>query len=55
MNSTSLAILQTVLAKDPSLSPGERGAVQRVMDGQIEASANDLLAEFCGSREFPPT
>jgi hypothetical protein len=37
MNATSRAILQTVLATDSSLSPGERRATQRLIDGQFEA------------------
>lgn len=36
MNATSRAILQTVLATDTSLSVGERGAVQRVINGETE-------------------
>jgi hypothetical protein len=36
MNTTSRAILQTVLATDASLSGVERGTVQRLIDGQPE-------------------
>ena len=39
MNATSRAILQTVLATDTSLSPAERGAVQRFIDGEVEQAA----------------
>lgn len=39
MNATSRAILQTVLATDPSLSATERGAVQRLSTGQEEPPA----------------
>jgi predicted DNA-binding transcriptional regulator AlpA len=38
MNTTSRAILQTVLVTDSSLSVVERNAAQRLIDGQIEAS-----------------
>jgi predicted DNA-binding transcriptional regulator AlpA len=34
MNSTSRAILQTVLVTDVSLSAAERGVVQRLIDGK---------------------
>lgn len=37
MNATSRAILQTVLATDPSLSVAERKAAQRLIDGQTES------------------
>jgi hypothetical protein len=37
MNATSRAILQTVLATDPSLTTAERSAAQRLIDGQVEA------------------
>ena len=37
MNATSRAILQTVLATDASLSAVERGAVQRLIDGEVES------------------
>ena len=37
MNATSRAILQTVLATDGSMSAGERGAVQRIVNGETEA------------------
>ena len=33
MNSTSRAIIQTVITTDASLSVEERGAIQRVLDG----------------------
>ena len=36
MNPTSRAILQTVLATDGSLSAGERGAVQRIINGETD-------------------
>lgn len=39
MNATSRAILQTVLVTDASLSIAERGATQRLIDGQVEAQA----------------
>ena len=42
MNSTSRAILQTVLATDTSLSVGERGAVQRVINGETETAAGPI-------------
>ena len=38
MNATSRAILQTVLATDPSLSVAERKAAQRLIDGLVEVS-----------------
>lgn len=47
MNATSRAILQTVLAIDTSLSVGERGAVQRVIDGETEAP----VAPISGAEE----
>lgn len=37
MNATCRAILQTVLATDGSMSAGERGAVQRIVNGEAEA------------------
>jgi predicted DNA-binding transcriptional regulator AlpA len=37
MNSTSRAILQTVLATDNSLSDIERGAIQRLITGEMPA------------------
>ena len=37
MNATSRAILQTVLATDPSLTTAERSVAQRLIDGQTEA------------------
>ncbi len=37
MNATSRAILQTVLATDPSLTLVERDTIQHVMDGLVEA------------------
>ena len=36
MNATSRAILQTVLATDASMSAGERGVVQRFINGETE-------------------
>lgn len=36
MNTTSRAILQTVVTTDTSLSSLERGAVQRLIDGKTE-------------------
>jgi len=39
MNTTSRAILQTVLSSDPTLSSSERGTVQRLIDGQAEVTA----------------
>jgi predicted DNA-binding transcriptional regulator AlpA len=36
MNTTSRAILQTVVTTDTSLSSVERGAVQRLIDGKTE-------------------
>jgi len=39
MNTTSRAILQTVLATDASLSGAERDTVQRLIDGQAEVTA----------------
>ena len=36
MNPTSRVILQTLLASDTSLSVCERGAVQRVINGETE-------------------
>src|SRR5688572_5850906 len=39
MNATSRAILQTVLATDAALSPAERSAAQRLIDGQVESPA----------------
>ncbi len=45
MNTTSRAILQTVLATDASLSPVERGAIQQTVDGLVgiatAANANE--------------
>jgi hypothetical protein len=43
MNTTSRAILQTVLTTDASLSPIEQSAVQRLIDGMIEDPA--MVAE----------
>jgi hypothetical protein len=40
MNTTSRAILQTVLTTDTSLSPIERSAVQRLIAGKTEGSAS---------------
>lgn len=37
MNTTSRAILQTVLTTDSTLSKPERDAVQRIIEGNIEA------------------
>jgi hypothetical protein len=42
MNATSRAILQTVLATDTSLSVIERGAVQRVINGEVETPAGPI-------------
>jgi hypothetical protein len=39
MNTTSRAILQTVLATDASLSGAERGTVQRLINGEAEVAA----------------
>jgi hypothetical protein len=36
MNATSRAILQTVLSTDGSMSAGERGVVQRIINGETE-------------------
>ena len=36
MNPTSRAILQTALATDASMSAGERGVVQRIINGETE-------------------
>lgn len=36
MNATSRAILQTILSTDASLSPAEKTAAQRLIDGQVE-------------------
>jgi hypothetical protein len=38
MNMTSRAILQTVLTTDATLSKPERDAVQRIIDGNVEAA-----------------
>lgn len=38
MNTTSRAILQTVLTTDTTLSKSERDAVQRVIDGNFETA-----------------
>jgi hypothetical protein len=38
MNATSRAILQTVLGTDTSLSVGERGAFQRIIDGEVSVA-----------------
>ena len=38
MNSTSRAILQTIVTTDSSLSSSERSFVQRLISGQIEAT-----------------
>lgn len=38
MNTTSRAILQTVLTTDSTLSKPERDAVQRIIDGNIETA-----------------
>lgn len=48
MNATSRAILQTALATDPSLSATERGAFQRLSNGQEEPPA--LLEDEGGGR-----
>ena len=46
MNTTSRAILQTVLATDASLSPVERGVIQQAIDGLIGvASATSATEE----------
>ena len=39
MNTTSRAILQTVLATDTALAPVERNAIQQLVDGRIEEPA----------------
>jgi hypothetical protein len=41
MNTTSRAILQTVLTTDASLSGAERGTVQRLIDGQADGPATE--------------
>ena len=38
MNSTSRAILQTVMTTDGSLTPGEREFVQRLVSGEPDAA-----------------
>lgn len=48
MNTTSRAILQTVLTTDTTLSKAERDAVQRIIEGDVEvvmpsASTDDRL------------
>lgn len=45
MNTTSRAILQTVLATDASLSGAERGTVQRLIDGQAEVTGTATGAD----------
>ena len=42
MNATSRAILQTVLATDASLSAAERGAIQRIINGESEVSVGTV-------------
>lgn len=46
MNATSRAILQTVLATDPSITTAEQSAAQRLIDGQVE-----VLATVAGGAE----
>ena len=42
MNATSRAILHTVVATDGSLSVGERGAFQRIINGEVEIPAGPI-------------
>ena len=37
MNPTSRAILESVVSTDASLSPSERGAIQRLLNGLLDA------------------